>query len=565
VIFCKLVITEYKFNDRGETRSSDIKRYLKKKINVILTKLVQVFDSSNGFLWHFLSAHSEMMSRLAKNNRFQTIKNIPSLSFNLNLLFNLFHGVFDLLATTFSVKYKYSDFLNENIVNQYVRMCYFNFVKIYSYISNNEIIRINQKVVRKMNDEKMRGEDNNNNEGGEGARKKHSFPIQLSKIYLRVVLNIALNRTEVTKNIFYQFRIMEFFYKEIDLEFEVSQIKERFIKIRNNVKENLSRGNSPKRDFVSDSSREKSAVMPSPGGGVVGVPKLTLGLNLSQKAKQEAAPEVMKSNPPLEGGLKLDLAKLGNKTVSAPSLPPGNNFALNFSKLVPREEAVQPVVQQEEEDSSSSVDIKYPLEETPQKSSKRSSPPGLMPPTLNLHLRADVSKRSNEGTSDRKDKDKLMDSDGSSSTLKSVDEEMLIKAQQKAQLQSPSTGFNLAIPSKSPPPAGFKLQLPAAAQVQPEKTISVPPKLNLAGLAIPKIDTQANHPKSSPRSPPKDSSSRNELFSPKNAATSSSRAHAPQRNPMGSPLPQFKKLNQAGPPSLKRSILILHFSSIFPF
>ena len=68
-------------------------------------------------------------------------------------MFNLFHSVFDLLASSFSIKFKYSDFLQESIVITYIRMCYFNFVKIYSHISNNEIVRINKKVVEKLNEE----------------------------------------------------------------------------------------------------------------------------------------------------------------------------------------------------------------------------------------------------------------------------------------------------------------------------------------------------------------------------------------------------------------------------
>lgn len=221
-----------------------------------------------------------MMSKLAKNSRFQTIKDIPNLAFNLNLLFNLYHSVFELLASSFSIKFKYADFLGENMASYYIRLCYFNFVKIYSYISNTEIVRINQKVVKRLNDRTMpresaqlvadidpfgiHGSSQNTfkkqakTHQEQGGRKKHSFPILLSKLHLKVVLNIALNRNETAKSIFYQFRIMEFFYKEIDLEFEINQIKERFHKVRNNAKERASRATSPKKAFEEKSEESET-------------------------------------------------------------------------------------------------------------------------------------------------------------------------------------------------------------------------------------------------------------------------------------------------------------------
>ena len=339
-----------------------------------------------------------MMTKLAKNNRFQTIKNIPNLAFNLNLLFNIYHSVFDLLAGTFSVKIKNADFLGEAMASYYIRLCYFKFVKIYSYISNSEIIKINEKVVRRLNEGKTLPResaqlvvevdpfgvlDSGPNQSyprkidrkgdQELTRNKHSFPILLSKIYLKIVLNIALNRNEAAKNIFYQFRIMEFFYKEIDLEFEINQIKERFHQVRNNAKERVSRATSPKKAFEQDSQDSDSQEVNIYKKGKFNkeekvnkseeigfVPKLNFN-NLSSGAplkignlgtKEGSKEPVKHSNldfvdrdrgalPAKISTLKLNLGKKGQQSKSKDVNQAGanqNKFSLDFTKLIPKVE-----------------------------------------------------------------------------------------------------------------------------------------------------------------------------------------------------------------------------------
>lgn len=345
-------------------------------------------------MWAFLEIQTEMMSKLAKNNRFQTIKAVPNLAFNLNLLFNIFHSVFELLASTFGVKLKNADFLGENMASYYIRLCYFKFVKIYSYISNSEISKINEKVVKRLNEGKTMPRESAQlvvdvdpfgvldssptysraRKNVETGKNKHSFPILLSKICLKVVLSIALNRNEAAKNIFYQFRIMEFFYKEIDLEFEINQIKERFHKVRNNAIERVSRATSPKKAFEeqSDDSDSKEINLykknkkPSfenknqkpvePGF----LPKLNFN-NLSSgiplKIGQLNQKELQSNNdsitqkhsnmdfvdrsglPSKIAGLKLNLGKFGQKSKQQPQPAQGiNKFNLDFSKLVGKQE-----------------------------------------------------------------------------------------------------------------------------------------------------------------------------------------------------------------------------------
>lgn len=368
-----------------------------------------------------------MMSRLAKNNRFQTIKAVPNLAFNLNLLFNIFHGVFDLLASTFSVKLKNADFLGENMASYYIRLCYFKFVKIYSYISNSEIIKINDKVVKRLNEGKTMPRESAqlvvdvdpfgvldsspaygrapHQKNQETTKNKHSFPILLSKICLKVVLSIALNRNEAAKNIFYQFRIMEFFYKEIDLEFEINQIKERFHKVRNNAIERVSRATSPKKAFEEQSDEsdskeiniyKKNKKSPFEGkifkSGESGfVPKLNFNNlssgnplkigSLNQKETQSNNESTVQKHsnldfvdrgglPPKISGIKLNLGKFGQKSrqQSQPVQAP-NKFNLDFSKLVTKtekqEEEEQPAILANQK-VAPSLALKFPSPE-PQK------------------------------------------------------------------------------------------------------------------------------------------------------------------------------------------------------
>ena len=397
LIFCKLAIFQYRVNDKTNM-FADIRVGLKRqKIPGILKKISALFDPTTGPLWDLLNAQSELMSKLAKNSRFQTIKDVPTLAFNLNLIFNLFSGVVDLLATAFSVKCEYSDFLGDPFVSHYLRTCYFGFVKIYSYISNEEIVKINQKVMSRLNEDHDRNPNNrqpddsdeeigdqrgslspdffgriknqkekeriahdpnrhdkvfgpfsNSISPDKHSKKKakkssSSFPIQLSKIYLRVVLNMALNKNETIKNVFHQYRVMELLYKEVDLEFEASQIKERFLKVRDQAKKDKSRETSPVKNSSRPSDNRGSAnIGPSQNNSQVqsgfGIPKLAipqLGLTSGDGGQK------------LPPNFKLNLGSLKPKETApavAPSIPSpkpvGNMFALDFSKLAPRGQQV---------------------------------------------------------------------------------------------------------------------------------------------------------------------------------------------------------------------------------
>lgn len=53
------------------------------------------------------------------------------------------------------------------------------------------------------------------------------------KMYIKTLLHISVNKNEVISKIFYQYKVVDFLTREIDLEFEISNIKERFLKFQN--------------------------------------------------------------------------------------------------------------------------------------------------------------------------------------------------------------------------------------------------------------------------------------------------------------------------------------------
>jgi hypothetical protein len=311
---------------------------------------------SQGVLWQYLVSLNETMIKLAKNNRFQNIKEADNLSVNFNLMFNLFHSIFELVWMAYSTKIKDSEFHAEPLSSGFIRLCYLSFVKIYSYISNKEIIQINAKVIKKL------GEDKNPELNAQPKEDPHaakqSFPILLSKMYLKVVLAIAQNRNEQVKNVFFQFRVMEFLYKELDLEFEITQIRDRFMKVRQNVRESVSREHSPKKPETAinpirlrsppnetEQSNNQTNLLQktvtSPTAKAIsiklGIPKLSLGgpgkLSIPEKKEADESNKLSEkqvNSPKLNmKGLRLGLPQTQS--------PKQNMFALDFSKMAQKE------------------------------------------------------------------------------------------------------------------------------------------------------------------------------------------------------------------------------------
>lgn len=112
-------------------------------------------------------------------------------------------------------------------------------------------------------------------------------------MYLKVLLSIAKNRNEEVPKIFYQFKVMEFLYKQLDLEFEITQIQRRFREAQEAAfKEKSDRPVSGKGNF------KKTEVSTSSGLGMgfkLGLPdklKHLGGLNMSREDKLSLMPKL---------------------------------------------------------------------------------------------------------------------------------------------------------------------------------------------------------------------------------------------------------------------------------
>jgi len=134
------------------------------------------------------------------------------------------------LRKIFSFPARFSCFLTDEISTFYIRFSYINFVKLYSHSSNSELNEINKKIVEIGNRVKSKVGQENLNENFENEFNRRTsksnnelktYQIHLSKQYVKVLLSISKNRNDDIKHKFYQYRILEFFTREIDLEFDV--------------------------------------------------------------------------------------------------------------------------------------------------------------------------------------------------------------------------------------------------------------------------------------------------------------------------------------------------------
>ena len=136
-------------------------------------------------------------------------------------------------------------------------------MKLYSHSNNTELNDINLKIselnkkirqeskdieesqikqnpnVNQLQENYSKFMKNKQEETSTQGKKSKSIKISLLRLHIKCLLSIAKYRNEEISNRFYQYRILEFFTREIDLEYEISQIRERFLRIRNELKEKL--------------------------------------------------------------------------------------------------------------------------------------------------------------------------------------------------------------------------------------------------------------------------------------------------------------------------------------
>lgn len=234
LVMCNITIHKEKLH---ASPSDPSKKKWKNIIRKILQSMMYLVKPNNGLLTSYISINTNINS-LIINPKIQSLSN-----YNL-IRIHLFKCIFDMLRKIFSFTSRFSCFLGDEISTFYIRFSYINFVKLYSHSSNSELNEINRKIVEVGTRVKGKNAPENITEdidrledefypgsaGGTNNELK-AFQINLSKLYMKILLAISKNRTDEIKHKFYQFRILEFFTREIDLEFDVNLIFMFFITI----------------------------------------------------------------------------------------------------------------------------------------------------------------------------------------------------------------------------------------------------------------------------------------------------------------------------------------------
>lgn len=227
-IMCQNIIHK-ESTEKKETHDEEKKNEWKNIIRKILQSMQYLIrcGANSGLIPRFLNLNVQMNSLIISPEIEESPDSI--------IKFNLFKEIFQFVNMIFSFNEHFSCFLNDEISSFYIRYSYINFVKLYSYSSNHELNEINSKIneLRSKVSESVENFEfpskrlKKAQEKEKAAKEKSNsfktkFKNDLIKLYLKCLFAFSLNRTdEITKK-FYQYRIVEFLTREIDLEFEVT-------------------------------------------------------------------------------------------------------------------------------------------------------------------------------------------------------------------------------------------------------------------------------------------------------------------------------------------------------
>lgn len=213
-IFCRRVVNELNL-ERKTVELSSNERAWKGTIRKALSSLIWLTSPSKGLIPRFLHRYSPNL----KPNDLNPYSPLPR---NLHIT----RVVLELLCNLFWFSPRFSSFRNEEHALFYIRMHYISFLKLYTNNkpkcpveepSLNATVGNNQSISSLI--------DNNTN--GDYLRAS----LLLCKLHLKCLYTYARNRTPDITRKFYQFRILEFLTREIDLEYDIILRRERFIEL----------------------------------------------------------------------------------------------------------------------------------------------------------------------------------------------------------------------------------------------------------------------------------------------------------------------------------------------
>ena len=256
-IFCRKIVNEIQLEKKSSELNPNQKNW-KECVCRVLNGLVWLLSPSYGVIPKYLQKHNPEI----KSSKLHPYSPPPRYT-------HITRAILELLINLFWFSPRFTCFRNEEFALYYIRMHYISFLKLYS----------NNQPFSKKEDYKL-----NATTGKSGSSLESPQPsaylkscLLLSKIHLKALFAYARNRTPDVTRKFFQFRILEFLTREIDLEYDITLRREKFIRMHK----------AEKKKITQKFQKEEVKVPPASAGNPV--PKLNMP-KLEEQAKKPSIP-----------------------------------------------------------------------------------------------------------------------------------------------------------------------------------------------------------------------------------------------------------------------------------
>lgn len=313
-VFFKWIIREMNL-DRKTNQLNSTEKYWKFLVRRTLGAMMWLTSPNRGILPKYLHKFGAQRKPSPLQSYSPVPRNLP-----------LTRGILELLSNLFWFPARFSCFKNEEHALFYIRMHYLSFLKLYTSnnVKTNEDIPLVTKTVAQSATFSI-------NETEKIQNVKNSS--LLCKFHIKCLFAIARCRSPDITRKFYQFRIIEFLTREIDLEYDICQRRNRFLQVQREEKEKMNkvtqnRNNTPtiskEEPIIKQVGRVPSLKLDMKAGPKIVKEVPALALPTDALADKPKAPSfkldltnVAKTGG--MGGLGLNLDKLGGPTEDAQS------------------------------------------------------------------------------------------------------------------------------------------------------------------------------------------------------------------------------------------------------
>ena len=189
---------------------------------------------------------------------------------------HIIRSALELLINLYWFSSRFTVLRSEKCALFYIRMHYISFLKLYTYNKPHD-------VDNKPSLNATAGLHVSQSSGFETSRSVYSKScLVLCKMHLKCLFAYARNRTPDVTRKYFQFRIIEFLTREIDLEYDITLSIERFKQVHRAEKQRVTRklhGKNLSDQKESPVLHESTPVLKKPGG---------FSLNLANLPKKDA-------------------------------------------------------------------------------------------------------------------------------------------------------------------------------------------------------------------------------------------------------------------------------------